>query len=338
MLPCEDKSSSRNEYQSVRLVNFKIRKDSLLESTAVTTTTTGAHSETSTLIKTSKTTDDTSGEQDGQTVSKQRLKAIRMLSSPNCSLDIQDHHSATTGGAASMGGSFCYFTSTGKDKPNQKDDEELETTTKRPSRFDRFFKNGLARSKSLEMVDRTREEILNELQFPVSQINHHHHHILHQPTYNRLRSLKESIHCRLNRSKSQTPREYGEMTIFNKLKKIRQFKESLKRPKNEDDTIHYHEDEDDEFNQSLEISSCEYTGPMMELQGSSKYWIGKDYCNFIYKDVKEVNSPFKDSIDRTRVPRMPWHDVAGCVTGPAARDIARHFIQRWNYVKTKKVN
>ncbi len=87
------------------------------------------------------------------------------------------------------------------------------------------------------------------------------------------------------------------------------------------------------MNQSIEIS--EYTA--YELQGSAKYWIGKDYCNFIHKDVKEVNSPFKDSIDRTKVPRMPWHDVAGCVCGPAARDVARHFIQRWNYVKTKKV-
>ena len=35
---------------------------------------------------------------------------------------------------------------------------------------------------------------------------------------------------------------------------------------------------------------------------------------------------------------MPWHDVAGCVSGAAARDIARHFIQRWNYIKTKKVS
>jgi phospholipase D1/2 len=34
---------------------------------------------------------------------------------------------------------------------------------------------------------------------------------------------------------------------------------------------------------------------------------------------------------------MPWHDVAGCVIGAAARDMARHFIQRWNYIKTKKV-
>ena len=34
---------------------------------------------------------------------------------------------------------------------------------------------------------------------------------------------------------------------------------------------------------------------------------------------------------------MPWHDIGGCVCGPAARDIARHFIQRWNYIKLKKV-
>ena len=57
----------------------------------------------------------------------------------------------------------------------------------------------------------------------------------------------------------------------------------------------------------------------------------------MFKDIKNVNSPFQDSIDRATTPRMPWHDVAGCVCGPAARDIARHFIQRWNYIKTKKV-
>ena len=34
---------------------------------------------------------------------------------------------------------------------------------------------------------------------------------------------------------------------------------------------------------------------------------------------------------------MPWHDVAGCVIGSAARDMARHFIQRWNFIKSKKV-
>jgi phospholipase D1/2 len=73
------------------------------------------------------------------------------------------------------------------------------------------------------------------------------------------------------------------------------------------------------------------------LQGSAKYWIGKDYCNFIIKDVRDVHAPFEDAIDRTNTPRIPWHDVGGCVCGSAARDMARHFIQRWNYTKSKKV-
>lgn len=30
---------------------------------------------------------------------------------------------------------------------------------------------------------------------------------------------------------------------------------------------------------------------------------------------------------------MPWHDIASVVHGKAARDVARHFIQRWNFTK-----
>lgn len=33
---------------------------------------------------------------------------------------------------------------------------------------------------------------------------------------------------------------------------------------------------------------------------------------------------------------MPWHDVHLGVAGPPARDIARHFVQRWNFVKKEK--
>lgn len=33
---------------------------------------------------------------------------------------------------------------------------------------------------------------------------------------------------------------------------------------------------------------------------------------------------------------MPWHDVGLCVHGEAARDVARHFIQRWNATKLEK--
>lgn len=41
----------------------------------------------------------------------------------------------------------------------------------------------------------------------------------------------------------------------------------------------------------------------------------------------------KDELDRQKYPRMPWHDVHCAVWGPPCRDIARHFVQRWNYAK-----
>lgn len=68
----------------------------------------------------------------------------------------------------------------------------------------------------------------------------------------------------------------------------------------------------------------------------AKIWIGKDYCNFIVKDFICLDAPFTDFIDRKTTPRMPWHDVAVCVQGAAARDVARHFIQRWNATKLEK--
>src|SRR3954462_6335888 len=40
-----------------------------------------------------------------------------------------------------------------------------------------------------------------------------------------------------------------------------------------------------------------------------------------------------DNVDRCVVPRMPWHDISSVVYGSAARDAARHFIQRWNDAK-----
>ncbi|XP_027021826.2 phospholipase D1 isoform X1 [Tachysurus fulvidraco] len=73
-----------------------------------------------------------------------------------------------------------------------------------------------------------------------------------------------------------------------------------------------------------------------ELCGETRFWHGKDYCNFILKDWVKLNKPFDDFIDRYKTPRMPWHDVGVVVHGKAARDIARHFIQRWNYTKLVK--
>ncbi|XP_071527642.1 phospholipase D2-like isoform X2 [Panulirus ornatus] len=74
----------------------------------------------------------------------------------------------------------------------------------------------------------------------------------------------------------------------------------------------------------------------MEDTTSIHLWVGKDYVNWISKDLDNLDEPFKDIVDRHQTPRMPWHDIGLFVEGPAARDAARHFIQRWNAVKTEK--
>uniref|UniRef100_A0A669BP63 Phospholipase n=1 Tax=Oreochromis niloticus TaxID=8128 RepID=A0A669BP63_ORENI len=71
------------------------------------------------------------------------------------------------------------------------------------------------------------------------------------------------------------------------------------------------------------------------LHGNTRFWHGKDYCNFVHKDWIQLDKPFDDFIDRHKTPRMPWHDIASVVHGKAARDVARHFIQRWNFTKPK---
>ncbi|XP_067157723.1 phospholipase D1 isoform X5 [Apteryx mantelli] len=73
-----------------------------------------------------------------------------------------------------------------------------------------------------------------------------------------------------------------------------------------------------------------------ELLGETRFWHGKDYCNFVFKDWVQLDKPFADFIDRHTMPRMPWHDISSVVHGKAARDVARHFIQRWNFAKIMK--
>uniref|UniRef100_A0AAY4APC5 phospholipase D n=1 Tax=Denticeps clupeoides TaxID=299321 RepID=A0AAY4APC5_9TELE len=78
---------------------------------------------------------------------------------------------------------------------------------------------------------------------------------------------------------------------------------------------------------------CSLQTGVGELMGNTRFWHGKDYCNFVYKDWVQLEKPFDDFIDRYTTPRMPWHDIASVVHGKAARDVARHFIQRWNFTK-----
>ncbi|EIN12579.1 phospholipase D [Punctularia strigosozonata HHB-11173 SS5] len=66
--------------------------------------------------------------------------------------------------------------------------------------------------------------------------------------------------------------------------------------------------------------------------GSEHVWPGKDYSNPRVKDFYSLNQPDEDMYDRQKIPRMPWHDVGMQIVGQPARDLARHFVQRWNYL------
>lgn len=61
-------------------------------------------------------------------------------------------------------------------------------------------------------------------------------------------------------------------------------------------------------------------------------WPGKDYSNPRVQDFYKLSEPYAEMYDRTKTPRMPWHDVSMQVVGQPARDLTRHFVQRWNYV------
>ncbi|KAG0206299.1 hypothetical protein BGX28_002245 [Mortierella sp. GBA30] len=70
--------------------------------------------------------------------------------------------------------------------------------------------------------------------------------------------------------------------------------------------------------------------------GNGTVWPGQDYSNPRIKDFANVKEYNSDLIERKLLSRMPWHDVSVGVAGQPARDIARHFVQRWNFVKQEK--
>lgn len=60
---------------------------------------------------------------------------------------------------------------------------------------------------------------------------------------------------------------------------------------------------------------------------------GKDYSNPRVQDFFRLSEPYEEMYDRSKVPRMPWHDIGMQVVGQPARDLTRHFVQRWNYLR-----
>uniref|UniRef100_H2Z4U2 Phospholipase n=1 Tax=Ciona savignyi TaxID=51511 RepID=H2Z4U2_CIOSA len=126
---------------------------------------------------------------------------------------------------------------------------------------------------------------------------------------------------------------------------------------------HYPVDESraTEVDPSMHLQQYKNLVNKVEHAAQAKLWIGKDYNNFILKDLSQLDDPFggklltkpqslkthrhtphndktfhTDVMDRTKMPRMPWHDIACMTYGKPARDAARHFIQRWNYTKIQK--
>ncbi|KAF0480564.1 phospholipase D/nuclease [Gigaspora margarita] len=65
-------------------------------------------------------------------------------------------------------------------------------------------------------------------------------------------------------------------------------------------------------------------------------WPGQDYSNPRIKDFQNVKEYDNEIVDKSRYPRMPWHDVSIGMVGQPARDVARHFVQRWNFIKEEK--
>ncbi|MCJ1229704.1 Phospholipase D1 [Toensbergia leucococca] len=61
-------------------------------------------------------------------------------------------------------------------------------------------------------------------------------------------------------------------------------------------------------------------------------WPGKDYSNPRTQDFYELDKPYEEMYDRTNTPRMPWHDISMQIVGQPARDLTRHFVQRWNFI------
>ncbi|XP_059439509.1 phospholipase D zeta 1-like [Corylus avellana] len=65
-------------------------------------------------------------------------------------------------------------------------------------------------------------------------------------------------------------------------------------------------------------------------------WPGKDYYNPRESEPNSWEDTMRDELDRRKYPRMPWHDVHCALWGPPCRDVARHFVQRWNHAKRNK--
>jgi len=73
-----------------------------------------------------------------------------------------------------------------------------------------------------------------------------------------------------------------------------------------------------------------------QTSGNFSIWPGQDYSNPRIKDFFNVKTWAQALIRKQDTARMPWHDVSIGFVGRPVLDVARHFIQRWNFIKKEK--
>jgi phospholipase D1/2 len=90
-------------------------------------------------------------------------------------------------------------------------------------------------------------------------------------------------------------------------------------------------DEDTAFVGGIDLCFGRYDDSLYRLTDpKEEVFPGRDYQNSGYHG--ESNGPAHvPLVDRQRVPRLPWHDVAVRLCGAVAGDVMTNFVQRWNH-------
>jgi hypothetical protein len=123
-------------------------------------------------------------------------------------------------------------------------------------------------------------------------------------------------------------------------------------------SVQYEEDPEDELPappKPSDIQSSSSTLYAIKTQDTATTARSRDYSlSMPFRSIVETFQTFsegmtvkldqmrteKKKIDEINIrdlyPRMPWHDVHGCITGLPVRDLAAHFIQRWNHHRVSK--
>lgn len=97
------------------------------------------------------------------------------------------------------------------------------------------------------------------------------------------------------------------------------------------DDAYWHK-RDGETDADLGLSNAPgFLGPVKDGR-EAHIWPGQDYANERVMEWHNLSKPAEDLFARDKFPRMPWHDVGLQIVGQPARDLCRHFVQRWNYL------